>query len=165
MSDGVCGSYNHWADAATASPNSSPGTPAAHTTTAGIAVPLLKRGHARGGAERGSGTVLAVGSLALIAMLAWAVVVAGTFVLAAHRARGAADLAALDAAAERVRGGDPCARAALSARTNGAELVTCQVTGDEIEFAVRIQVRLRTAMRTLGVPEWAYANAVGGRVK
>lgn len=165
MSAGPPGSRHRSASTAMACANASRGAFEGGTVPPSFAAPLFKGGRDRGACERGSGTVLAVGSLALIAMLAWAVVVAGTFVLAAHRARGVADLAALDAAGERVRGGDPCARAAMSARANGAEVVQCRVTGDEVEFAVQVRVRLRTAVRALGVPDWAYASAVAGRVK
>ncbi|WP_370520715.1 Rv3654c family TadE-like protein [Sanguibacter sp. HDW7] len=86
-------------------------------------------------------------SVLVLAVLAVAVVLAGTLALAASaRALGAAtssaaDLAALagaQAAAATWRGDAPCAVATEAARRNGAELVTCDVDAlGVVEVGVR----------------------------
>ena len=61
--------------------------------------------------ERGSGTLLMVGVSAVLMVLAFAGVVAAGYLAAVHRARSAADLAALSGAVEVQRGGDACVAA------------------------------------------------------
>lgn len=82
-------------------------------------------------AERGSGSVLALVTVAVIAAVtAAAVLVCGAWA-ARERAAVAADAAAL-AGAEVAVGravGEPCAQAEVVARSNGAALVECTVTG------------------------------------
>ncbi|AKT52648.1 hypothetical protein ADJ73_07165 [Arsenicicoccus sp. oral taxon 190] len=77
-------------------------------------------------------------------------------VLAAHRARAAADLAAVAAAARVVRGdlGSACEVAGQVSRRNHAELVSCAVTAD----VVAVQV----AVDPTGWPTPARADARAG---
>ncbi|MBC7441358.1 MAG: hypothetical protein H7311_02330 [Ramlibacter sp.] len=80
-------------------------------------------------AERGSGTVLAVGVIGAV-LLVTATVVPLFAVLAVGRAlQGAADAAALAAAdtASGVVAGVPCEAAAEAARLNGASVTGCSV--------------------------------------
>jgi len=96
------------------------------------------------GAERGSGTVLA---LALVLVL----LVAGTAVgllaqagVLASRAAAAADLAAL-AAADAARGlapGEPCAVAAEVAARNDARISSCSIEGgDTVQVGTELHIR------------------------
>lgn len=84
--------------------------------------------------QRGSGTVLGAGlAMVMILLLAGLLLVAQVAV-AASRAAGAADLAAL-AAADAARGltsGNPCEVAEAVSRQNGASLSSCSITGEEI---------------------------------
>ena len=90
--------------------------------------------------DRGSGTVLVLGAIAvLVAMTVGALLVVSA-VVAAHRAQSAADLAALAAAGALVRGQSPpsaCATGAGVATRNGGRLATCSAGADlSVEVAV-----------------------------
>lgn len=81
--------------------------------------------------ERGSGTVLALATVAVLAAVTAAVVLVCGAWVARQRAGLAADAAALagaDAAVGRAAG-DPCTQARLVARANGAALAECAVAG------------------------------------
>ncbi|EWT03660.1 pilus assembly protein TadE [Intrasporangium oryzae NRRL B-24470] len=92
--------------------------------------------------------MLAIGAVALLVVLTAAGLSVAAAVEASHRARLAADLAAL-AGAEAVRpwltGSGPrtggCARADSVARANGAVLRRCTVHGTDIEVVVAVRVR------------------------
>ena len=91
---------------------------------------------------RGSGTVLVLAGVGLLAMVAATVVVVGTAVVARHRAQSAADLAALAAAAHALDGEQAaCSRAAAVARAGGAELVACRLTGDVVDVVTTVRPR------------------------
>lgn len=78
--------------------------------------------------ERGGGSSLALSIIGATLALLSATVLLGTVVLATHRARTAADLAALAAATRLLRGGDArsvCALAQHVADENGARLTQC----------------------------------------
>lgn len=77
--------------------------------------------------ERGSGTVLALGIIALLVVLLTVAVGLIGVVTANQKAARAADLAALAAAdsARGLRPGNPCELAAEVARANRAQLVNC----------------------------------------
>lgn len=125
--------------------------PSAHTTAAAATT-----------AERGSGTVLVVGGMGVVALLTAAGLHLGGAATAAHRARAAADLAALAAASVVQSGmGDPCAVAEGVARRNGARLAACEEKGGE-----RVMVRVSTAVTLSwpGVPKVATASAMAGPV-
>lgn len=82
--------------------------------------------------DAGSGTVLVVGLVAVVASLAVALALLAQATVARHRAEAAADLAAL-AAADVLLGrapGDACGRAERVAALNGARLVACRPAGD-----------------------------------
>ncbi len=103
------------------------------------------------GRERGAGTVLCLGLVALLATLLLAVAALGAAVLARHRAAAAADLAAL-AAADRTSGrspGAPCPAAASVAGRNGASLTSCVVAADG-SVTVRVACGLPPPWRRLG---------------
>jgi len=92
--------------------------------------------------EDGAGTVLVLAVVLSALLLASAVAVLGTAVVARHRAAGVADLAAL-AAADVLLGrtaGDPCAAAASVAAAGGAALARCAPAGEEVVVEVRVDV-------------------------
>ena len=81
--------------------------------------------------DQGSGTVLAVGLIAAVAVVSAAVLPLSHVLVARAAAAGAADAAAL-AAADVASGrhpGYPCELAAEVATTNGAALESCEVDG------------------------------------
>lgn len=57
-----------------------------------------------------------------------------------RRAAGAADLAALAGASALQVGQDGCSAAAQVARRNGAELVSCSVSGDQVKVLAVVEV-------------------------
>lgn len=88
-----------------------------------------------GGAERGSATVVAIGVIAVMVVLATGVLTFARAVALAHRAQAAADLAALSAASSLTPGltpspGSGCDRARDIAQANDATIVGCSVTAD-----------------------------------
>ena len=66
--------------------------------------------------ERGSGSVLMVGVCVVVMMLGYTAMIICGYVIAGHRARSAADLAALSGATTAGQGGDACAAARRNAR-------------------------------------------------
>lgn len=92
--------------------------------------------------ERGSGSVLVVAVCLVVLLVSVGALAVTGVVLAGHRARSAADLAAL-AGAARVRDGAPgeaCAQAGRVASANGATVDACRVAGDVVELRTRVEV-------------------------
>ena len=90
--------------------------------------------------EEGSGTVLAVGIIAALLILATVIIGFAGVSMANRRAAQAADLAAL-AAADALRGitpGDPCDIAAQVARNNNANLVGCALADRPETVDIRV---------------------------
>ena len=109
--------------------------------------------------ERGSGTVIVLGIIAVL--LAMAVCAGGLIQAqaAAGKARSAADLAALGGAtalSSVVAPGEPCETAGRVARANGAEATECTVVGEDVV----VEVSVRT--RVLGVVREAVSAARAG---
>ena len=109
--------------------------------------------------ERGSGTVLVLGIIAVL--LAMAVCAGGLIQAqaAAGKARSAADLAALGGAtalSSVVAPSEPCETAGRVARANGAEVTVCTVVGEDVV----VEVSVRT--RVLGVVREAVSTARAG---
>jgi secretion/DNA translocation related TadE-like protein len=83
--------------------------------------------------DRGSATVLVVAAVALVVVVLVGGLALGSAVVATHRARAAADLAALAAAQAVQQGMAPtaaCASAASVTSRNGARPAGCTVGGD-----------------------------------
>ena len=109
--------------------------------------------------ERGSGTVLVLGIIAVL--LAMAVCAGGLIQAqaAAGKARSAADLAALGGAtalSSVVAPSEPCETAGRVARANGAEVTVCTVVGEDVV----VEGSVRT--RVLGVVREAVSAARAG---
>jgi secretion/DNA translocation related TadE-like protein len=75
--------------------------------------------------DRGAATVWILGLGAVIIAVALATVLRGSAVLARHRLERAADLAALAAAEQIGRSGEPCAAASRIAAANASLLTSC----------------------------------------
>lgn len=113
--------------------------------------------------ERGSGTLLVVGGMSLVMVIAGVALVLTAYIAAQHAAADAADLSALSGAAAHGRGEDPCAAAREVARANGVTLSTCRVSGDSFDFVVRVGVikHVRSPPR---LPDTVSASAEAGRL-
>lgn len=128
----------------------------------------MTRGPARGEprtparGERGQATLLACVAVVVIAAVAGLLVLAGAARAVGERVRGAADLAALAGARAQGENGDACAAARSAARLNQAEVTSCRVAGDEVEFVVTVEVR--GALRVGGGEYWFAARANAGMV-
>lgn len=104
---------------------------------------MRARGHLRGDCvERGSGTVLVIGVVVAVLVLTTGGLLIGGAVVASHRARLAADLAALAGAALLRDSALPdraCAGAGRVAALNDAHLVSCSAAGLEVELTVTVR--------------------------
>ncbi|MDR2379693.1 MAG: pilus assembly protein TadG-related protein [Bifidobacteriaceae bacterium] len=132
-----------------------------------VAAPPQRRGWRltskdRADAERGSGTVLAIGLVGALAMSLVAVAAVGQAVLANQRAVSAADLAALAGAQALIDGLDAteaCAAADTVATAMNADLIGCVPTGSTNEL--RVDCAVQVQLGVLGARS-ARATAVAG---
>lgn len=89
--------------------------------------------------ERGSAVPFTVGVLGLLLLVGAALGVASALFARHRTAEAAADLGALAAAAALQRGADPCRAAADLVSANAADLVSCDVSGDDVLVTVRVE--------------------------
>lgn len=111
--------------------------------------------------ERGSGTVLALGVIAVLLSLALATAGIVQAYAAQARVQAAADLSALAGASawnSVAYPGDPCARAATVAEANGASVESCWVDGEDVRVIAVVLTRV------LGVERAAHGRARAGPV-
>lgn len=107
-------------------------------------------GHPPSRWERGSGTVTGVALVMMVGVLLVALAAGGNILLAATVARTAADHAALAGANVLEEGAAaPCATAESLATANRAQLVDCEVIGED----VRVRVAVRPTVGILPVVE------------
>jgi secretion/DNA translocation related TadE-like protein len=114
--------------------------------------------------DRGSGTVLMGAVMSVVVALAAAASVVAGYLVSHHRARSAADLAALSGAAAYARGADACDHARQSARRNGAQVTRCDRVGDPVDFVVTVRVVVEVRVRSPGLPRRVEGEAHAGRV-
>lgn len=112
--------------------------------------------------ERGSGTVLMIGVIAVLLVLGSTALVVCGYLIAGHRARAAADLAAFSGASVAARGGDPCAAARRNAHAHGARVVSCDRVGDQIDFVVTVTAAVATTSPLPGLPRELRVTAHAG---
>ena len=112
--------------------------------------------------QRGNATLLVTVGVLVVVGIAALLLVGGVARATGERVRGAADLAALAGARAQADNADACAAARSSATANGAEVVACRVSGDEVEFVVTVEVR--RAFRLAGAMYWFPARANAGVV-
>jgi len=100
--------------------------------------------------SRGSATVVMLAVIAAVLMLTISGLLLASAVLASHRARAAADLAALAAAGALVRGEPPgaaCQCAAQVAAVNHGRMQACLAVGPQ----VRLSIAVPTGLKGIGV--------------
>lgn len=114
---------------------------------------LAARRSSEARSERGAATVLVLAMAGVLVLVAAAVAGVAGLVHAHRTAQAAADLAALAGAAEHLRGGGGCARAATFAEANGARLVACRTAAGwlevEVEVAPPVGLGLSEALRAV----------------
>lgn len=116
------------------------------------------------GRERGSASVLLAGVMGVVVLLSCAAMVVVGYAVAAHRARGAADLAAVSGAAAYGQGADACAQARRTAVDNGARLVRCDQVGDQVDYVVTVRVAIGVRVRVAGLPRQVESLAHAGSI-
>jgi secretion/DNA translocation related TadE-like protein len=103
-----------------------------------------------------------IGLMGVVIMFGSAAIVIAGYLSAHHRARAAADLAALSGAAAYQQGQDPCGQADRTARGNGATVRHCDRVGDHFDFVVTVRVAVLIRLRIPGLPRTADAEAYAG---
>lgn len=117
--------------------------------------------------ERGSGSVLTVLTVALVCCAFLVVIVVGGYLVADHRAVAAADQAALSGATSYTATADAtaaCRSAGRVAELNGAVLLDCRLTGDQLDYAVSVEVAVEVGVLWPGLPDRVRAGASAGRL-
>jgi secretion/DNA translocation related TadE-like protein len=114
--------------------------------------------------ELGSASVLMVGILGVVVAVSSAALVIAGYAVGYRRARAAADLSALSAAAAVQDGRDACAQAALTARQNGARADRCSQVGDAVDFVVTVRVSVWARNPLPQLPRTVAAEAHAGPV-
>ncbi|WP_103063764.1 Rv3654c family TadE-like protein [Actinomyces qiguomingii] len=112
-------------------------------------------------AERGSGTVMVLGIIAVALCLALGATALIQAQAASGRARSAADLAALAGATALnsvFAPADPCVTAQRVARANGGDVAGCNIDGEDVTVTVTVPARI------VGIPRRAEAAARAGPV-
>jgi secretion/DNA translocation related TadE-like protein len=112
--------------------------------------------------ERGSGTLLMIGVLAVLLAAGLAVTCAAGYIAAAHAARAAADLAALSGAVAIESEADGCVAARKTAVRNGTWLTSCDRVGDQVDFVISVEVARTIALGLPGLPSRVLATAHAG---
>ena len=116
------------------------------------------------GTERGSGTMLMIGVMIVITVLALTGTFVAAYAVAVHRARAAADLAALSGAVAWSGGADACAAARTIAQANGTTLESCDRVGDRLDFVITVRVDRQVPPMMPGLPGEVSARAHAGPV-
>ncbi|ACZ29368.1 GAF sensor signal transduction histidine kinase [Xylanimonas cellulosilytica DSM 15894] len=102
--------------------------------------------------ERGAGTVLMLGVVAVVLLFGLALAAVGAAQQARGTAQAAADLGALAAATARRAGFDACATAREAVERNRGHLVACELEAGGV-------VGLTVARSTAGLPGWLARDA------
>jgi len=112
--------------------------------------------------DRGSASVLVVGLMGVVVVLVGVALLVAGYEVAQHRARAAADLAAVSGAAAFAEGRDACGQARRTADDNGAAVLSCSTAGDPVEYVVSVRVALGVRSRVPGLPDRVVGEAHAG---
>ncbi|MDP3968633.1 MAG: flp pilus-assembly TadE/G-like family protein [Nocardioides sp.] len=116
----------------------------------------VRRAAGRRTDEHGAAAAYAVGLVAVLVVASVLLTLVATVFVGRREAEKAADLAALSGAQAHQAGRDPCARAELLTRRNGAHLTSCTVDGADV--LVEVEVRGSRLLSGLTVPGRARAG-------
>jgi len=114
--------------------------------------------------QRGSGTVLMIAVMLIAAMVAFV----GACLLAwfgcVHKARAAADLAAVAGADAYNTGADACSAASQAAVSNKAQLTACRVDTNGYDFIVRVTVQVAASPHLAFGPDHFEETSAAGNI-
>ena len=111
--------------------------------------------------ERGSGSMLMIAMIVVVLALAWAAVVIAGYLVAAHRAKSVADLAAVSGASAVLAGQEGCPTAHRIAERRRAT-ARCQQVGDAIDFVVTVTAEVTVPIVFPGLPPKLSATGHAG---
>ena len=97
-------------------------------------------GRVRRGDQRGSASVLVAALMGVVVVLTGVALLVAGYEVAQHRARAAADLAAVSGAVAFAAGRDACDQARRTARDNDATVLSCSTVGDPVGYVVSVRV-------------------------
>ena len=109
--------------------------------------------------ERGGASILMAGVMGVVVTLSSVAMVICGYLLGYHRARAAADLAALSGAVAYQQGRNGCAEARRLAAANGARLADCGQVGDQVDFVITVRAAVTVGLRVPGLPRTMTAEA------
>ena len=119
-------------------------------------------GRVRRGDQRGSASVLVAAVMGVVVVLTGVALLVAGYEVAQHRARAAADLAAVSGAVAFAAGRDACDQARRTARDNDATVLSCSTVGDPVEYVVSVRVALPVRSRVRGLPTRVVGEAHAG---
>jgi secretion/DNA translocation related TadE-like protein len=96
--------------------------------------------------------MLMVGVMTVVLMFGLMGMCVAGYLVAGHRARSAADLAALSGASAFAAGKDACGAAQQNALRNDARVVSCKQVGDLVDYVVTVRIQVRVQARVAGLP-------------
>jgi len=112
--------------------------------------------------ERGSGTVLMMTVTLITAFIAFVCACLLAWFGCVHRARAAADLAALAGADAYRYGGDACTVARQTTKANNARMTACAVDSNGVNFVVRVTVSVDAKPRiAFGPTQFSHSSEAG----
>ena len=106
-----------------------------------------------------------MGLMVAVLTLAGAGAVVAGYLVAGHRVRSAADLAAVSAATAYAAGRDGCAAARRNAAANHARVLACDRVGDQIDYVITVTVEVQVAVSIPGLPTRLSTVAHAGPVR
>lgn len=112
--------------------------------------------------QRGSASVLVAAVMGVVVVLTGVALLVAGYEVAQHRARAAADLAAVSGAVAFAAGRDACDQARRNAHDNGATVLSCSTVGDPVEYVVSVRVALPVRSRVRGLPARVDGEAHAG---
>lgn len=116
--------------------------------------------------QHGSGSLLLCVAMVVLLVVGWFGAVGGSYAVALHRGRAAADQAALAGALAVARGQDGCRSAADQLEfAEASSLVDCRSVGDAYSYVVSVTVERKVATSIPGLPDALRVRAHAGPVQ
>jgi secretion/DNA translocation related TadE-like protein len=106
--------------------------------------------------------MIMVSVMLVITVLSLISVCIAGYVVAAHGARAAADLAALSGAVALSQGRDGCTAARTNAVANDVTMAGCDTVGDAHDFVISVRTRATVTVFFPGLPSEVFASAHAG---
>ena len=100
--------------------------------------------------ERGGASILMAGVMGVVVTISWVAMLISGYLLGYHRARAAADLAALSGAVAYQQGRNGCVEARRLAAANGARLADCGQVGDQVDFVITVRAAVAVETESAG---------------